>query len=117
MSMIEEMMTQCIMMDKVSVPDGLGGFNFIWQDGAEFKATVIKDSSPEMLIAEKQGITETYTIVTKSNVGLQYHDVFRRVEDGQIFRVTSNTVDSKAPAHSTVQIGKVTAEKWVIPSA
>lgn len=117
MSMIEEMMTQCIMMDKVSVPDGLGGFDFVWQDGAGFKATINKVSSPEMLIAEKQGITETYTVVTNSNVNLQYHDVFRRVEDGQIFRVTSNIVDSKAPPHSSVQIAKVTAEKWVIPSA
>jgi hypothetical protein len=46
---------------------------------------------------------------------LDYHDVFRRVSDNQVFRVTSNIKDSEAPEASTVKIGKVTAERWELP--
>ena len=71
-----------------------------------------KDNSTEALIAEKQGVSEIYTVVVQKGTVLEYHDVFRRLSDGAVFRVTSNITDNEAPNASTVRIAKVTAERW-----
>lgn len=112
MSLIDVMMEDCTMLDKRTVSDGLGGFTTQWVDGAEFRAAVVKDSTMEARVAEKQGVTELYTVTVDKGLTLQYHDVFRRQSDGAIFRVTSNIVDSKTPSVATFQIGQVTAERW-----
>lgn len=117
MSLLDEMKTACVLLDKQTIPDGLGGFTREWVEGAEFQATIIKDSSIDARIAEKDGVTEVYTVVVNKGVPLEFHDVFKRLSDDQIFRVTSNIKDSEAPMRSTVQIGKVNAEKWVLPDA
>jgi hypothetical protein len=109
------MMTQCTMLDKRTVSDGVFGFTTAYVDGATFQATIIKASSIEARVAEAQGVSEVYTVVAAKGTALQYHDVFRRESDGQIFRVTSLQRDSEAPEASTVQIGKVSAERWELP--
>ena len=114
--LIKEMMTDCIMMDRVSVPDGMGGFSYIWQEGAQFEATIIKDQTIQARVAENAGMSEVYTVVVSNGVQLDFKDVFKRLEDNAVFRVTSNIKDSVAPQRSTVQIGKVTAERWEIPN-
>lgn len=113
---IDEMMEECKIMDRTTTNDPAGGYVEAWTEGASFTATIIKNSSTEAQIAEKQGVEELFTVVTKKNFLLAYHDVFKRVSDGQIFRVTGNTKDSVAPDRSTVPIGKVQAEKWVLPT-
>ena len=115
--LLHDMMEDCKIMNHVRVDDAYGSYTETWQEGATFKATIIKNSSNEATIAEKQGVSEIFTIVTPKDFLLDYHDVLKRVSDGQIFRVTSNGKDSDAPDASTVKIAKVTAEKWVIPSA
>lgn len=116
MTLLESMMEDCIMIDHVTVSDGVFGMVPVWQDGASFSATIIKDNSIEARQAEKQGVTDVFTVVTQKGFLLSYHDVFRRISDGQIFRVTSNQKDSEAPDASTVKIGKVTAERWELPA-
>ena len=116
MSLLSSMMEDCRLMDKTSVNGGLLGRQDTYAPGAAFKATIIKASSEQALLAEKQGVGEVFTVVTEKGFGLAFHDVFRRESDQAIFRVISNQRDSEAPAASTVQIGKVTAERWVLPS-
>jgi len=115
MSLLDEMKTVCTMIDKRTIPDPAGGFSPEWVDGASFGATIIKNQSLEARIAEKDGLKSVYTVVVDKGIPLSFHDVFRREEDGQIFRVTSDIKDSEAPARSTVQIGKVTAEEYTLP--
>lgn len=115
MNLIDRMMEKCRIMNHIREDDPYGSYTDTWSDGASFDATIIKDSTTEAIVAEKQGITEIFTVVTKKQFPLSYHDVFRRLSDGQIFRVTSNAKDSEAPEASTVKIAKVTAEKWVVP--
>jgi len=112
MSLIDVMMEDCVMLDKRTVPDGLGGFTHEWQEGAQFRAAVIKDSSLAARVAEKQGVTELYTVTVDKGLDLQYHDVFRRLSDGYTFRITSNITDSETPSVATFQIGQVSAERW-----
>ena len=42
---------------------------------------------------------------------LEYHDVFRRVRDGKIFRVTSDGDDKFTPASTSLDMRQVTAEE------
>ena len=112
MRLYEQMMDSCTMVDKRTVSDGLGGFTTQWVDGAQFLAAVVKDNTLASRVAEKQGVTELYTVTVKRGNILHFHDVFRRDKDGQTFRVTSNIMDSETPDASTFQIGQVSAERW-----
>lgn len=114
MSLLKEMMTSCVMVDKRTVPDGYGGYDAVWSEGAEFDATVILDTSMEARIGEKQGVTAVYTVTTSKAMNLQYHDVFKRLSDGKVFRVTSDGDDKKTPMSATLDMRQVTAEEWVL---
>ena len=116
MILIDTMKTDCVLLDRRTVSDGQGGFTQSWQDGAEFKAAIVKDDSMQARIAEKQGVTEVYTVTADKTVPLEFHDVFRRQSDGAVFRVTSNARDSQTPNVASFQFGQVTAEMWVLPS-
>ena len=112
MALYETMMEDCIMMDRRTISDGLGGFSHEWVEGANFRAAVIKDNTMNARVAEKQGVTEVYTVTVDKGVRLEYHDVFKRESDGLIFRVTSNIRDSESPRVATFAIGQVSAERW-----
>ena len=116
LNLIESMMDDCVFLNKVKVDDPVGGYKDDYQDGITFQAAFIKNSTTDVQIAEKSGMSEIFTIVTDKSMVLEFHDVLRRVSDGEIFRVTSRAVDSQAPAASTVPIAKVTAERWVLPA-
>lgn len=110
--LIDAFMTDCVMMDKQTVSDGLGGFTRTWVEGAAFQAAIVKDNTMEARVAEKQGVTELYTVTVSKSLGIEYHDVFKRISDGAVFRATSNVVDSKTPSVASFQFGQVTAERW-----
>lgn len=112
MSLLSEAMNQCIILNKQTAADGYGGYITTWQDGAEFDAAIVLDSSMQARIGEKQGVTALYTVTTTKALNLQYHDVFRRVEDGKIFRVTSDGDDKKTPASAGLNMRQVSAEEW-----
>lgn len=110
--LIDAFKTDCVMMDKRSVPDGIGGFTYEWTEGAQFIAAIVKDNTLEARVAEKEGVTEVYTVTVGKDLPLGYHDVFKRLSDGAVFRVTSNVTDSKTPGVASFQFGQVTAERW-----
>lgn len=115
MSLLDVSMETCIMLDKTSAPDGYGGTMTVWKDGAEFMAAVSLDTSMTARTAGVQGLTSLYTITTRRNVNLQFHDVFRRKRDGKIFRVTSDGDDKKTPAPAGLDMRVVTGEEWSLP--
>ena len=114
MSLLDAFMTKCTMLDKTTAADGLGGYVTTWKDGAEFTAAITIDSSMEAKIADKQGVTALYTVTTSKALNLQYHDVFKRVEDGKIFRVTSDGDDKKTPSVARLDMRQVSAEEWTL---
>lgn len=115
MSLLEEAMDNCRFLDKVRVPDGYGSVKTIWTDGAEFEAAITFDTSMQSRIADAQGVNSRYTVTTKKNLTLEYHDVFKRERDGKIFRVTSDGDDKYTPVSASLNMRQVTAEEWEIP--
>lgn len=115
MSLLSDYMEPCQLLEKTRVPDGAGGFYTAWADGARFNAAVVCDTSMQARTAEKQGVTSVYTVTCEPNAKLEYHDVFKRLKDGKIFRVTSDGDDVQAPPMATFQFSQVTAEEWELP--
>lgn len=116
MSLLDELKEPCIMLDKQSISDGRGGLVQRWVDGAEIKAAITVDDSTQTKIAQAQGVKAVYTITTAKAINLQFHDVFRRVSDGKIFRVTSDGDDNHTPARAGLDMRVTTAEEWTLPN-
>lgn len=114
MSLIDDFMDKCIMLNKVTTADGYGGYITTWTDGAEFDAAITFDTSMQARTADKAGVTSLYTVTTSRALTLEYHDVFRRVRDGKVFRVTSDGDDKFTPASATLDMRQVTAEEWSV---
>lgn len=116
MSLLTEQMEMCVIVDKTTGPDGYGGVDTSWVDGAPINAAVVLDTSMQARIGEKQGVTALYTITTERSINLQYHDVIRRLKDGKVFRVTSDGDDKYTPISATLNMRQVSAEEWSIPN-
>ncbi len=112
MSLLDEAMEDCVMMDRRTESDGYGGYSEIWMEGAPFQAAIVLDSSMQARIASKQGVTSLYTVTTGKNLTLKHYDVFKRVSDGVTFRVTSNGNDNRTPASAALNMRQVSAEEW-----
>ena len=117
MSLLSEAMGVCTMLDKVTVADGYGGYTSVYLPGATFEAAIAFNSSMEARIADKQGVSSLYTVITNKALTLEYHDVFRREDDGKIFRVTSDGDDQYTPTSAGLNMRAVTAEEWSLPNA
>ena len=116
MSLLDDYMENCVMIDKTSVSDGRGGFDYAFVEGAEFQAAITLDNSIQAKIAEQQGVTGIYSVTTQKSINLQYHDIFRRSSDSKVFRVTSDGDDKKTPPSATLNMRQVSAEEYTLPS-
>ena len=113
--MIQRAMVKCAMIEKKRIPDGQGGTTTKYVEGAEFDAAITKNDTLEAVKAEKQGVTEVYLITTRVGVGLDFGETFKRIKDGALFRVKSNSADSRTPEEATFAFERVRAERWEIP--
>lgn len=115
MNLLSQAMEDVVMMEKRRISDGEGGFFVEWSEGVAFKAAVTFDTSIESRVAMQQGVTSVYTVTTPKNVLLEYHDVFKRLSDGKIFRVTSDGDDKFTPESASLDMRQVTVEEWSLP--
>ena len=117
MSLLDSQMEAFEMLDRTSVADGYGGFDYVWKPGAQFQAVAVFNSSTEARLAAVQGAYDRYKITTRKVVNLQYHDVVRRLSDGKIFRVTTDGDDVKTPPSASLNMRQVDAEEWKLNGA
>lgn len=112
MSLLSDAMEPCIILDRSTTPDGYGGYDVTWTEGAPIDAAIVLDTSMEAREAEKAGVTALYTITTGRGLNLQYHDVIKRLSDGKVFRIKSDGDDKKTPKAASLNMRQVTAEEW-----
>ena len=115
MSLLDNAMTSCVMLDRTTISDGAGGYISTWVEGATFQAAITFDTSIQARVGEVQGVKSLYTVTTRKNMNLQDKDVFRRLEDGKIFRVSSDGDDNKTPPSAHLNMRQVTAEEYTLP--
>ena len=111
MSLLDNSMEEFVFMDKTTVPDGYGGYKTEWKNGAPISAVAVLDSSIEARVADVEGVTALYTITTRKNINLQYHDIIRRTRDGKLFRVKSDGDDNATPTSANLDMRQVSAEE------
>lgn len=117
MSLLKEAMESCALLNKVTEPDGYGGRKDTWvESSVTFDAAVVFDTSMEARRANAEGVKSLYTVTTEKEFTLEYHEVFRRISDGKIFRVTSDGDDKHTPASANLNMRQVTAEEWSLPN-
>lgn len=112
MSLLDNAMTEFAEIETTVTPDGLGGYTTEYTEGGKFKAAVRFDNSTQGKIAAAQGVTSLYTIITRKDYVLYYHDVIRRLSDGKIFRITSDGDDKATPQSASLNMRSVSAEEW-----
>ena len=112
MSLVYRMMERCVFIVPERTTDGSGGFTTTWKEGESFMASVIRDTSSEARIAEAAGVVESYTVSVLRSTHLKYHDVFKRLTDGKVFRVTSDSNEKKSPVGANINMAQSTAELW-----
>lgn len=100
------------MLHKITEPDRFGSDKVTWVVGAPFDAVIVFDTSIEARTAQAQGVGSVYSVATSRSKVLEYHEVFRRLSDGKIFRVTSDGDDKATPARSALDLRLVTAEEY-----
>lgn len=112
MSLIDDFQTGCTLLERKRRTDGEGGWITTWEDGPAFTAAIVMDNSTVARVAQHDGMTAVYTVTVDKGMPLDFHDVFRRDSDGQLFRVTSDPTDKTTPDRAGFQFSQVSAEEW-----
>ena len=117
MSLLDQAMTDCNMYRQVRRPDGYGGYTTVWEEDttSTFKAAIVFDNSLEARVAQVQGVKSLYTVTTRKDKVLMYHDVIKRLSDGKILRITSDGDDKATPASASLNMRQCTAEEYTLP--
>lgn len=105
----------CVVLTRTRVPDGQGGYKNGWAEGVTFYPSWEYEASPEMTVAEQQGVSRVYRIYVDKSLDLQYHEVFRRISTGQTYRVTNPGTDRHTPASSAMNLRLIEVEIWDLP--
>ena len=115
MSLLDVYNVACVLLTKVRTDDPVGGYTVSWTDGTQFDAAWEFLGAPEMTVAEQQGVGRVYRIYVDDTLDLDYHEVFRRTDNGQIYRVTNPGTDRVTPGFSRLHRRVVEVEKWELP--
>lgn len=108
----QQYMTPCVRLIPKTVPDGEGGYLTQWTEGEVFDAAIVLQDSSEGRRAETEHLKRFFTVFTDKKLRLTHQDVFRRISDQQVFRVTSEGCDRQTPACASFSLAQVTAEGW-----
>ena len=108
----EKFFEPCVLLEKKRIPGTEGGWTTTYEEGTEFSAAIVQNSSTLAEIAEAQGTQSVYHIYTAPENALDFHDVIKRKKDGVTFRVTGEAKDT--PAVASFEFSKVNAEKWEV---
>lgn len=111
MSLLDDFARSCTLLEKTRKADGEGGYITEWTDGVEFENYQALDTSMEARIAEKEGVTSTYSALVNQAVPIVYNDYFRDETTGETYRVTSDPTDKVSPKSASFSLKYFTAER------
>ena len=112
MSLLDEYTVKCVLLVKTRTDDPVGGYSVAWVDGVKFNAAWEYESAPEITVAEQQGVNRVYNIYVDKTLDLDYHEAFRRTDNGQVYRVVNPGTDRMTPGFSRLNKRLIEVEKW-----
>ena len=115
MTLMDQYAVECVLMIKRRVDDPVGGYEIQWTDDAHFTAAWEYEGAAAITVAEQQGVARTYRIYVDKTLDLDFHETFRRTDNGQIYRVTNPGTDRITPSFSRLDKRVIEVEKWELP--
>lgn len=115
MSLMDEFNADCVLLVKTRQDDPLGGYKTVWAESVPFIASWEYESAPEITVAEQEGVARVYNIYVDKTLDLDYHEVFRRTDNNQTYRVINPGTDRKTPSFSSLNKRLIAVEKWDLP--
>ena len=115
MSLMDEFNADCVLLVKTRQDDPLGGYKTVWAEGVPFTASWEYESAPEITVAEQQGVSRVYNIYVDKTLDLDFHEVFRRKDNGQTYRVVNPGTDRVTPSFSTLNRRLIGVVQWDLP--
>ena len=116
MSLLDAYNAECVLLVKTRIDDPVGGYKTAYTDGATFSAAWEYISAPEMIVAEQQDVSRVYRIYVDKTLDLDFHEAFRRKDNGQTYRVTNPGEDRQTPSFSRLNRRLIEVEKWPLPN-
>lgn len=99
-------------IDKTTKPDGMGGVETVYVEGAEVEVALQQDTAPEIKVANATTERQSYTVVTPKNIIFRHGDIIKRDRDEKYFRITSDADDLVTPTSSAMNIRQCTAVEY-----
>lgn len=114
MSLIDEYTEDFTIIAETETPDGYGGSNTTYTEIGQIQGALSVNNTPEVLIAQSQGVSAIYTLTTKKDINLKYHTILKRNKNNQILLVTSDGSDVHTPKSASLNIRQVTCTDYKI---
>lgn len=115
-TLFEQQMESCHIVDKTTVPDGRGGVETVYIEGAPIDVAFSFNDSVSVVIADQEKVTDMYTLITKRKVVLLAGDIIKRDKDASTFKIETNSTDSTPPEISALDMRQVKAKKFKLSS-
>lgn len=115
-TLFEQQMESCHIVDKTTGPDGRGGVETVYVEGAPIDVAFSFNDSVSVVIADQEKVTDMYTLITKKSVVLLAGDIIKRDKDGSTFKIETNSTDSTPPEISALNMRQVKAKKFKLSS-
>lgn len=117
MSLLDAFSKEYVMMIKDRQDDGHGGFNVVWRESdVKFRMPERHETTIQARQAEQEGIVSTHAFLPDKDMKFEKFDVFKRVHDGQYFRVTDPSGEDYTPYESSLNKTLIYAVKWDLKS-
>ena len=118
MNLLDEAMTMCVRLvpSDEQLTDHMGGAQTRWAEGGTFFAAITPAREGETRLAERDQADDRFAVIVGRAVTLHYHDAFRRLSDGAVFRVVGDGAEARTPASAGLDMRRLTAERWVLPA-
>lgn len=114
MSLLQEALKECVYINTAIVPDGRGSSITTYTEGSPFFAAFELQNSLNEAVAMAQGVKGIYRVTVSRDVRLEFHQIFKRLEDNKLFRVESKD-DSNTPKSTALDMRVVRADEWEMP--
>ena len=114
MSLLDQNLTEFELLQYVQSRDGEGGYLRGWTVKQTFMANWYVKSDIQRYVALKAEGMGQYALLTGREITLSFHNVIRRVKDGKIFRITSDSDDRYTPQSATLNLRYQEMDEWTL---
>lgn len=113
--MIEKWFEPFMLLERSSVPDGMGGELLCDEETLPFQGVVTFTAGDSLTLGGQPALRETPVLLHEYDVTLSPGDIVRREKDGAVYRISSRSDSLRAPAFSGLHFAQVHVERVVVP--